>query len=156
MSSCMSCRSMTRIKSIDNNISFASPRRLPTAGESLPHGRVLTNRLSCYKCCGVRVRASMVDSYESSSHFAKRMERAWLISQQPRPIACSSCDSNGHVECKWCGGTGFFILGDNMLCQVPSRNTTCVICAGKGSKCCTDCKGTGFRAKWLEEPPIFK
>lgn len=51
--------------------------------------------------------------------------------QQPRPIACSSCDSNGHIECKWCGGTGFFILGDNMLCQVPSRNSTCVICAGK-------------------------
>ncbi|GFY96799.1 DnaJ/Hsp40 cysteine-rich domain superfamily protein [Actinidia rufa] len=72
---------------------------------------------------------------------------------QPKPIACSSCNSNGHVECKWCRGTGFFILGDNMLCQVPSRNTSCVICAGKGSTYCADCKGTGFRAKWLEEPP---
>ncbi|KDP33492.1 hypothetical protein JCGZ_07063 [Jatropha curcas] len=99
------------------------------------------------------VRASMVDSYESSSNFARRMEQAWLISQQPRPVACASCHSNGHVECKWCAGTGFFILGDNMLCQVPSRNTTCVICTGKGSMCCPDCKGTGFRAKWLEEPP---
>ncbi|KAF8400474.1 hypothetical protein HHK36_013772 [Tetracentron sinense] len=88
--------------------------------------------------------------------------------QQPRPIACSSCNSNGHVECKWCGGTGFFIIGDNMLCQVPSRNTSCVICAGKhngtflysyifqGSICCSNCKGTGFRAKWLEEPPLSK
>ncbi|KAK9100095.1 hypothetical protein Scep_023525 [Stephania cephalantha] len=101
-------------------------------------------------------KASMVDSYESSSNFVKRMEQAWLISQQPRPVACSSCESNGHVECKWCGGTGFFILGDNMLCQVPSRNTSCVICAGKGSTCCSDCKGTGFRAKWLGEPPIPK
>ncbi|OVA08889.1 hypothetical protein BVC80_8043g8 [Macleaya cordata] len=100
------------------------------------------------------VRASMVDSYESSSNFAKRMEQAWAISEQPRPIACSSCNSNGHVECKWCGGTGFFIIGDNMLCQVPSRNTSCVICTGKGSMCCSDCKGTGFRAKWLGEPPI--
>lgn len=100
------------------------------------------------------VRASMVDSYESSSDFAKRMEQAWLISQQPRPVVCSSCNSNGYVECKWCGGTGFFILGDNMLCQVPSRNTSCVICAGKGSTCCSDCKGTGFRAKWLGEPPL--
>ncbi|KAJ4837003.1 hypothetical protein Tsubulata_022216 [Turnera subulata] len=85
----------------------------------------------------------------------------WLIKcslclQQPRPVACSSCDSNGHVECKWCRGTGFFIIGDNMLCQVPSRNTTCVICAGKGSMCCSDCKGTGFRAKWMEEPPVSK
>ncbi|XP_024996830.1 uncharacterized protein LOC112529703 [Cynara cardunculus var. scolymus] len=101
------------------------------------------------------VRASMVESSaENSSNFLKRMEQAWLISQQPRPVACSSCDSNGHVECKWCGGTGFFILGDNMLCQVPSRNTSCVICAGKGATSCANCKGTGFRAKWLEQPPI--
>ncbi|GER45120.1 chaperone protein dnaJ [Striga asiatica] len=99
------------------------------------------------------LRASMVESY-GSSNFANRMERAWLISQQPRPIACSSCDAKGHVDCKWCNGTGFFIIGDNMLCQVPSRNTTCVICSGKGSACCSDCKGTGYRAKWLEEPPI--
>lgn len=51
--------------------------------------------------------------------------------QQPMPVVCSSCDSNGHVECKWCNGTGFFIIGDNMLCEIPSRNTTCVICSGK-------------------------
>ncbi|KAJ3677156.1 hypothetical protein LUZ60_002880 [Juncus effusus] len=95
--------------------------------------------------------ASKVDSSESSSGFAKRIERAWLISQQPRPIACSTCETKGRVECKWCAGTGFFILGNNMLCEVPSRNTTCVICAGKGNACCVDCKGTGFRAKWLEE-----
>ncbi|KAJ4745038.1 DnaJ/Hsp40 cysteine-rich domain superfamily protein [Rhynchospora pubera] len=98
--------------------------------------------------------ASSVDSSESSSSsFAKRIERAWLISQQPRPIACSSCESKGYKECEWCSGTGFFILGNNMLCEVPSRNTTCVICAGKGNACCADCKGTGFRAKWLEESP---
>ncbi|KAM0010131.1 putative Heat shock protein DnaJ, cysteine-rich domain superfamily [Helianthus debilis subsp. tardiflorus] len=102
------------------------------------------------------VRASMVESSPENSNFLKRMEQAWLISQQPRPVACSSCDSNGHVECKWCGGTGFFILGDNMLCEVPSRNSTCVICAGKGATSCGDCKGTGFRAKWLEQPPIRK
>ncbi|CAA2958924.1 EMBRYO SAC DEVELOPMENT ARREST 3, chloroplastic [Olea europaea subsp. europaea] len=103
-----------------------------------------------------RIRASKVESYGSSPDFVERMERAWLISQQPRPVACSSCDSNGNVECKWCSGTGFFIIGDNMLCQVPSRNTACVICAGKGSVCCSDCKGTGFRAKWLGEPPVAK
>ena len=51
--------------------------------------------------------------------------------QQPRPIPCSSCQSAGHVECKWCTGTGFFILGNNMLCEVPSKNTKCVICSGK-------------------------
>ncbi|XP_066397383.1 uncharacterized protein [Miscanthus floridulus] len=101
--------------------------------------------------------ASTVDSPGSSSaDFAKRIERAWLIFQQPRPVSCSSCQSAGHVECKWCAGTGFFILGDNMLCEVPSRNSKCVICSGKGFTSCADCQGTGFRAKWLEEPPIDK
>ncbi|GAV90556.1 hypothetical protein CFOL_v3_33965, partial [Cephalotus follicularis] len=76
--------------------------------------------------------------------------------QQPRPVACSSCNSKGQVDCKWCGGTGFFIIGDNMLCQVHSKDTSCLICAGKGSRCCSDCKGTGFRAKWLGDPPISK
>ncbi|EPS69159.1 hypothetical protein M569_05611, partial [Genlisea aurea] len=99
------------------------------------------------------VRASNLDSYESSSsNVIHRMERAWLISQQPKPVACSSCDAKGQRECRWCSGTGFFILGDNMLCQVPSRNTACVICAGKGYGCCSDCKGSGYRAKWLDEP----
>ncbi|XP_073288065.1 uncharacterized protein [Primulina huaijiensis] len=102
-----------------------------------------------------RVRASKVESF-GSPNFSERMERAWLISQQPRPVECSSCNSEGHVECKWCSGTGFFIIGDNMLCQVPSRNTTCVICSGKGFACCSDCKGTGYRAKWLGEPPVSK
>ncbi|BAF25128.1 uncharacterized protein [Oryza sativa Japonica Group] len=100
--------------------------------------------------------ASTIDSPGSSSDFAKRMERAWLISQQPRPNPCSSCQSAGHVECKWCTGTGFFILGNNMLCEVPSKNTKCVICSGKGFATCADCKGTGFRAKWLEDPPVDK
>ncbi|KAK3130111.1 hypothetical protein QOZ80_6BG0489060 [Eleusine coracana subsp. coracana] len=100
--------------------------------------------------------ASTVDSPGSSSDFAKRMDRVWLISQQPRPISCSSCQSAGHVECKWCAGTGFFILGNKMLCEVPSRNSKCVICAGKGFVSCANCKGTGFRAKWLEEPPVDK
>ncbi|KAJ9702775.1 hypothetical protein PVL29_004486 [Vitis rotundifolia] len=94
-----------------------------------PPGSISSSRSMNSRVFGVR--ASMVDSYESSSNFAKRMEQAWLISQQPRPVSCTSCETKGHVECKWCRGTGFFILGDNMLCQVPSRNTSCVICAGK-------------------------
>lgn len=139
--------SSTRCRPIISNkilghksLTFGSPRRV----ELGRFGR------SC------DVRASMVDSHESSPDFIHRMERSWLISQQPRPVACSSCDSNGHVECKWCNGTGFFILGDNMLCEVPSRNTTCVICTGKGSMRCSDCKGTGYRAKWMGNLPIPK
>ncbi|EEF46844.1 conserved hypothetical protein [Ricinus communis] len=131
-------------------VANVSTNRAPINMGVVPRGTTTAFARVC------RVRASVVDSYESSSNFIKRMEQAWLISQQPRPVGCTSCNSNGHVDCKWCAGTGFFILGDNILCQVPSRNTTCVICAGKGSMCCSDCKGTGFRAKWLEEPPISK
>ncbi|XP_048228348.1 uncharacterized protein LOC8274153 [Ricinus communis] len=106
-------------------VANVSTNRAPINMGVVPRGTTTAFARVC------RVRASVVDSYESSSNFIKRMEQAWLISQQPRPVGCTSCNSNGHVDCKWCAGTGFFILGDNILCQVPSRNTTCVICAGK-------------------------
>ncbi|CAI9094706.1 OLC1v1030491C2 [Oldenlandia corymbosa var. corymbosa] len=107
------------------NLDFAARTQIRAVGL----GNYVSGRRWIRPC--VVVKASAVDSYESSSNFINRMERAWLISQQPRPVACASCDSNGHVDCPWCNGTGFFILGDNMLCQVPSKNTTCIICAGK-------------------------
>ncbi|THG06177.1 hypothetical protein TEA_009905 [Camellia sinensis var. sinensis] len=85
MSNCICCRPMISIKSIDdnnnnnnNNNSFVLPRRLSIGGQSIRDGRVLNSRV-----CGVRIRASMVDSYESSSNFVKRMEKAWIISQVP-------------------------------------------------------------------------
>ncbi|KAG0593641.1 hypothetical protein M758_UG006400 [Ceratodon purpureus] len=89
---------------------------------------------------------------DSATDFVKRAERVWMISKQPRPLKCSSCEASGSKECMWCKGTGFFILGDSMLCEVPSRNTSCVICAGQGVVPCKDCKGTGFRAQWLGPP----
>lgn len=89
----------------------------------------------------------------SPADFVKRAERAWMISKQPRPLKCTSCEASGSKECVWCKGTGFFILGDSLLCEVPSRNTTCVICAGQGVVPCKDCRGTGFRAQWLGPPP---
>eukprot|EP00252_Welwitschia_mirabilis_P021318 TRINITY_DN5444_c0_g2_i1.p1 TRINITY_DN5444_c0_g2~~TRINITY_DN5444_c0_g2_i1.p1 ORF type:complete len:156 (-),score=10.73 TRINITY_DN5444_c0_g2_i1:461-928(-) len=91
---------------------------------------------------------------DSPAEFFKKIERAWLISKQPRPVCCSSCDAKGSVECKWCKGTGFFIIGDKLLCEVPSQNSTCVICGGEGLVKCSDCKGTGFRAKWLEQTEL--
>jgi len=90
---------------------------------------------------------------ESAADFIKRTERAWMISKQPRPMKCTSCEASGSQECAWCKGTGFFILGDSMLCEVPSRNTQCVICSGQGAIPCKDCRGTGFRARWLGPPP---
>ncbi|RDX81307.1 hypothetical protein CR513_38026, partial [Mucuna pruriens] len=141
MSVCVSCSSGCVL--IHNKTLSISPIQIPIRGAVTVRRNDKSYRL--------RVQVSMVDS--SSSDFARRIERAWLISKQPSPIVCTSCNSKGHIECKWCAGTGFFIIGDNMLCEVPSRNTTCIICTGKGSMCCSDCQGTGFRAKWLGEPP---
>ncbi|KFK32603.1 hypothetical protein AALP_AA6G265600 [Arabis alpina] len=147
MAICLCCESQIVSKLIINP--WISPRRTKLGFVSI--GR----SLATHRRFPATVKASaVVDSDESSSNFTKRMEQAWIISQQPRPVGCSSCNAKGNVECKWCAGTGFFILGDNMLCQVPSRNTSCVICSGKGSACCSDCKGTGFRARWLETPPV--
>ncbi|KAM1021735.1 hypothetical protein ACFX2I_042795 [Malus domestica] len=151
MASSVSCRPSIVARPIPNDGFLSSSEALNRAGAVVPYG---TSTRALRRVCGVR--ASAVDSYEGSSNFANRMEKAWLISKQPRPIACSSCNSNGHIECKWCAGTGFFILGDNMLCQVSSKSTSCVICTGKGSMRCSDCKGTGFRAKWLGQPPVSK
>ncbi|CAM6102815.1 unnamed protein product [Calypogeia fissa] len=89
---------------------------------------------------------------ENLDEFVKRMEQTWSITKQPRPVQCKSCSASGQVECPWCKGTGFFFLGDHMLCEVPSRNTTCRVCFGRCTLPCDDCKGTGFRAKWLGEP----
>lgn len=90
--------------------------------------------------------------HEKAENFAKRLEQVWGIRKQPQPVACETCMAQGFGECPWCRGTGFFILGDNMLCEVPSRNTSCHICDGKGTLPCDDCKGTGFRARWMEIP----
>ncbi|CAK9192964.1 hypothetical protein BDL97_01G163600 [Sphagnum fallax] len=104
-----------------------------------------------------RVQALVIEpsgnAEDSTADFVKRMEQTWLISKQPRPVQCASCDASGSKDCVWCKGTGFFFLGDQMLCEVPSRNTLCVICGGKGMVPCKDCKGTGFRARWLGQTP---
>ena len=63
-------------KPIDNRI-LVSPIGMRVF---VPHGTTTTARpTSSSRVCVVR--ASMVDSYESSFDFVKRMEKAWLISQ---------------------------------------------------------------------------
>ncbi|KAK7410203.1 hypothetical protein VNO78_00805 [Psophocarpus tetragonolobus] len=143
MSSCSGASAV-----IHNKTLFISPIQIPIGNNAIT---VWGNNTS--STSRLRVHVSMLDSSSADFTNRVRIERAWLISKQPRPIVCSSCNSKGHIECKWCAGTGFFILGDNMLCEVPSRNTSCIICTGKGSMCCSHCQGTGFRAKWLGEPP---
>ncbi|GAQ81942.1 hypothetical protein KFL_000950180 [Klebsormidium nitens] len=81
------------------------------------------------------------------------LERAWHISKRPKPVPCSTCSAEGEVECPWCNGTGFLVLGDTMVCDVNDHDRSCRVCQGKGSIKCDDCKGTGKRAGWLERVP---
>ncbi|XP_002981137.2 uncharacterized protein LOC9658332 [Selaginella moellendorffii] len=113
--------------------------------------RVVSSRIRVVASSGVIAGPSDSAKEEEGDMpgFIQRMEQTWLISKQPRPVACSRCQACGKRECPWCKGTGFFILGDNVLCEISSHNTSCYICAGKGVVNCDQCKGTGYRAKWL-------
>lgn len=95
------------------------------------------------------VALSRSSSDSEMGDFTRRLEQTWGVQKQPLPVPCEACQAQGFQECSWCSGTGYFILGDNMLCEIPSRNTHCVVCGGHGTMRCHDCMGTGFRAKWM-------
>lgn len=77
MTSCLCCRPAIVAKSIHNE-GFASPSRaLNRVAGVVPYGT--NGRSLSLRFRGVR--ASAVDSYESSSDFVNRMEKAWLISK---------------------------------------------------------------------------
>lgn len=76
MSTCCSSTSCCSSRPIISNKILLGHRNLTTFGS--PNRVELSRfRRSCY----VVIRASMVDSHESSSNFIHRMERSWLISQ---------------------------------------------------------------------------
>lgn len=81
MKSCASCYSPVIVgKSIDKkDMSFVSTNRVAFGAGVVPQGSTTTARSKGSR--GLSVRASAVDSYESSSDFVKRMEKAWVISQ---------------------------------------------------------------------------
>ena len=75
MTICMCCESRIVPKSIVNP--WISPRRTKLGFVAICPSSTTIRRSPA------TVRASAVDSPESSSNFAKRMEQAWLISQVP-------------------------------------------------------------------------
>lgn len=75
MTICICCESQIVPKSIVNP--WISPRRTKLGFVAIRPSSTTIRRSPLT----VSVRASAVDSPESSSNFAKRMEQAWLISQ---------------------------------------------------------------------------
>ena len=67
-------------KSIDKkDMSLVSTNRVAFGALVVPHATTTAARSKGSMVLGVR--ASAVDSYESSSDFVKRTEKAWVISQ---------------------------------------------------------------------------
>ena len=59
---------------------------------------------------------------------------------------CPTCRGTGRVECRFCGGTGFFTLGE----MVMGGGKVCPICNHDGEEECVQCRGSGWVANWRQ------
>lgn len=60
---------------------------------------------------------------------------------------CPTCHGTGRVECRFCGGTGFFTLGE----MVMGGGKVCPICNHDGEEECAQCRGSGWVANWRQQ-----
>lgn len=63
---------------------------------------------------------------------------------------CIACRGTGLLACRYCRGTGFFMLGEDLI----GTGNKCPVCTGGEEKCGT-CGGIGAIAKWKDgaKPP---
>ena len=60
---------------------------------------------------------------------------------------CEICEGEGELPCRFCGGTGFLMLGHDLI----GTNNDCPVCRGTGYEECPDCMGAGYIVDWREE-----
>ncbi|MAD95005.1 MAG: hypothetical protein CML33_05865 [Rhodobacteraceae bacterium] len=60
---------------------------------------------------------------------------------------CPTCEGEGNMPCRFCGGTGFLMLGHELI----GTNNDCPVCKGSGYEECKDCMGAGSIAIWRED-----
>mmetsp|Transcript_33525 Transcript_33525/g.41067 ORF Transcript_33525/g.41067 Transcript_33525/m.41067 type:complete len:145 (+) Transcript_33525:75-509(+) len=72
------------------------------------------------------------------------LEECDLIDIRSCGTKCATCDGEGISECRFCGGTGFFTIGDVLV----GGGKSCLICGGGGEEKCQKCRGNGWIAKW--------
>lgn len=67
---------------------------------------------------------------------------------QKLETCCNNCHhcNNGRVLCDFCKGTGFLMLGDDLI----GTNNVCPVCSGGGEQNCKRCCGTGKIASWKQ------
>ena len=60
--------------------------------------------------------------------------------------AIPTCDGEGVIPCRFCGGTGFLMLGQDLI----GTNNDCPVCKGSGHEECKECMGAGSIALWRD------
>lgn len=60
---------------------------------------------------------------------------------------CKSCDGEREVPCRFCAGTGFLMLGNDLI----GTNNDCPVCNGTGYEECKDCMGAGYIVDWRKD-----
>lgn len=56
---------------------------------------------------------------------------------------CSECEG-GRTICRFCKGTGFLMIGDDLI----GTNNDCPVCKGDGEEECKNCMGSGRIVDW--------
>ena len=59
---------------------------------------------------------------------------------------CPTCEGDGQLRCRFCGGTGFLMLGHDLI----GPNNDCPVCKGGGHEECKECMGAGSIAIWRD------
>ncbi len=60
---------------------------------------------------------------------------------------CKVCQGDGILPCRFCGGTGFLMLGHDLI----GTNNDCIVCKGTGDEECKLCMGAGYIVEWRKD-----
>lgn len=88
---------------------------------------------------------------------AKHLELIWKIHEEMDSCdvakeelcgsMCLDCEGVGALACRFCGGTGFLMLGGDLI----GTNNDCPVCSGVGEEECKECMGAGNIVMWRKE-----
>ena len=97
-------------------------------------------------------RASLMHSFDAAAE-ADRLRLTWAIRDATADCeandrdcgdTCVECEGTGEKVCRYCRGTGFFTIADELI----GSGNDCPVCKAKGYERCLPCQGTGAIAKW--------
>ena len=76
----------------------------------------------------------------------EEMDECDITEQELCGKICPTCDGEGVLPCRFCGGTGFLMLGQDLI----GTNNDCPVCKGSGHEECKECMGAGSIALWRD------